>query len=173
MALLSILEYPDPRLRTVASEVLSDTVVIQTLIDDMLDTMYAAPGIGLAATQVNRHQRIITIDLSEERNSPHILINPTIKILNQESDNISEGCLSIPGFSEILHRPNRILVTSLNRNFTQISFEATGLLAVCIQHELDHLNGKLYIDHLSSIKRNEIKTEFVKAHKLQNSSQSL
>ena len=173
MALLSILEYPDPRLRTVASEVLSDTVVIQTLIDDMLDTMYAAPGIGLAATQVNSHQRIITIDLSEESNSPLILINPTLQILHQESDNISEGCLSIPGFSEILHRPNRILVTSLTRDFTEISFEACGLLAVCIQHEMDHLNGKLYIDHLSSIKRNEIKTELVKAHKLQNSNQSL
>jgi len=166
MAVLSILEYPDKRLRTIAKQVESNSAEVQKLINDMFETMYNAPGIGLAATQVNVHLQLITMDLSEGQNEPIVLINPSFEILNTQTDDMQEGCLSIPGFYETLHRPNHIRVTALDRDFITQVFEAQGLLAVCIQHEIDHLNGKLYVDHISRLKRNRIKSKLEKTHKL-------
>lgn len=167
MAVLSILEYPDKRLRTIASKALDNNTEIQQLISDMFETMYAAPGVGLAATQVDVHLRIITIDISEDQSSPLILINPTFEVLDTDSDSMQEGCLSIPGFYETLERPKHIKVNALNIDFTPQIFEATGLLAVCIQHEIDHLDGKLYVDYISRLKRSRIKSKLEKTHKLQ------
>lgn len=168
MAILSILEYPDKRLRTIAKLVSANSQEIQTLINNMFETMYEAPGIGLAATQVNEHLQLITMDLSEHKDTPIVLINPSFEVLNSQTDDMQEGCLSIPGFYETLHRPNHIRVTALDRDFKEQNFEAHGLLAVCIQHEIDHLNGKLYVDHISRLKRNRIKSKLEKAHKLLN-----
>lgn len=167
MAKLTILEYPDPRLRTIAEPV--DTVddEIRAIIDDMFETMYAAPGIGLAATQVNIHKRIVTIDLSEEQNEPLVLINPEFEILDEQTDKYQEGCLSVPGFYEDVNRPQKILLKALNYQGEAYELEAEGLLAICIQHELDHLNGKLFVDYLSMLKRNRIKSKLEKQHKLQ------
>jgi len=166
MAILSILEYPDKRLRTIARKVDSNSAKIQQLINDMFETMYDAPGIGLAASQVDRHLQLITMDLSEDKDQPIVLINPSFEVLNTETDDMQEGCLSIPGFYETLHRPNHIRVLALDKNFEPQDFEAKGLLAVCIQHEIDHLNGKLYVDHISRLKRNRIKSKLEKSHKL-------
>ncbi|NQZ31177.1 MAG: peptide deformylase [Oceanospirillaceae bacterium] len=167
MALLSILEYPDKRLRTLASPVLENNDEIQKLISNMFETMYEAPGVGLAATQVNIHKRIITIDTSDNQKSPLVLINPEFEVIDSDSDNLQEGCLSIPGFYETLQRPKHIKVTALDKNFKGQQFEATGLLAVCIQHEIDHLNGILYVDHISRLKRSRIKSKLEKLHKQQ------
>jgi peptide deformylase len=166
MAILSILEYPDKRLRTIANKVDSNSAKIQQLIIDMFETMYDAPGIGLAASQVDQHLQLITMDLSEDKDQPMVLINPSFEVLNAETDDMQEGCLSIPGFYETLHRPSHIRVLALDKDFKQQDFEAQGLLAVCIQHEIDHLNGKLYVDHISRLKRNRIKSKLEKAHKL-------
>ncbi|MGH1431082.1 MAG: peptide deformylase [Neptuniibacter sp.] len=167
MAKLTILEYPDTRLRTIAEPVETVDDEIRAVIDDMFETMYAAPGIGLAATQVNIHKQIVTIDLSEEQNEPLVMINPEFEVLDDEKDKYQEGCLSVPGFFEDVSRPQKILLKALNYEGEAYELEAEGLLAVCIQHELDHLNGKLFVDYLSMLKRNRIKSKLEKIHKLQ------
>lgn len=161
MALLNILHFPDPRLRKIARpvEVIDDNT--RELIDDMLETMYEAPGIGLAATQVNVQQRIIVIDVSEEKNEPLVLINPTL--LEQEGEEESEeGCLSVPGFFEPVQRAEKIKASALDRDGEAFELEAEGLLAVCIQHEIDHLDGKLFVDYVSALKRNRIRKKLEK-----------
>ena len=165
MAILDILEYPDQRLRTVAKPVEDVTDETRKIIDDMFDTMYEAPGIGLAATQVNVHQRIITMDLSEDKSEPLVFINPEVTVLEGELESMQEGCLSVPGFYEDITRIEHCLVKALDRNGEAFELEATGLLAVCIQHEIDHLEGKLMVDYLSPLKRNRIKSKLDKKHK--------
>jgi len=164
MALLNILHFPDERLRTIAQpvDVVDDSV--RQLIDDMFETMYAAPGIGLAATQVDVHQRIITIDISEEKNSPLCLINPEI-FAREGSQTYDEGCLSVPGFYETVERSNQIKVRALDRDGKPFELDTDGLLAVCIQHEMDHLQGKLFVDYLSEMKRSRIKKKLLKSQK--------
>lgn len=165
MALLTILEFPDPRLRTVAKPVEEVNDEIRTIIADMFETMYEAPGIGLAATQVNIHKRMLTIDLSEDKNEPMVLINPEYNVLDAEPHVYQEGCLSVPGFYEDVVRPQSISVTALNEQGESIAFEAHDLLAVCIQHEIDHLDGKLFVDHISPVKRSRIRSKLEKLHK--------
>ncbi|NVK00680.1 MAG: peptide deformylase [Oceanospirillaceae bacterium] len=167
MALLKILEFPDPRLRTIAEPVETVDDEIKTLIDDMFETMYDAPGIGLAATQVNVHKRIVVIDISEDKSEPLVLINPEFEVLTEEHEQMQEGCLSVPGFYENVDRPNRIRLKALNRDGEPYELVAEELLAVCIQHELDHLNGKLFVDHISRLKRDRIRTKLEKKHKLE------
>jgi peptide deformylase len=162
MAVLEILEFPDPRLRTCAKPVAAVTDQIRTLIDDMLDTMYEAPGIGLAATQVNIHQRILVIDISEEHNEPQVFINPEIMILDPELGEYDEGCLSVPGFYETVQRPQQVKVTALDRDGESFTREIDGLLAICLQHEVDHLDGKLFVDYLSPLKRQRIRKKLEK-----------
>jgi peptide deformylase len=164
MALLNILHFPDERLRTIAQPVDEVNDEVRTLVDDMFETMYAAPGIGLAATQVNVHKRIIVIDISEEKNQPICLINPEIT----ERDGIQsyeEGCLSVPGFYENVERANSITVRALNRDGKEFTLSTDGLLAVCIQHEMDHLQGKLFVDYISELKRSRIKKKLIKQQK--------
>jgi len=165
MPLLEILEFPDPRLRTVAKSVPTVDGSIRELIADMLMTMYAAPGIGLAATQVNVHKRIIVIDVSEDQNQPLVFVNPEIKILEGELSEHSEGCLSVPGYYETIERPKNIRVRALDREGNLFEMNPEGLLAVCIQHELDHLNGKLFVDYLSNLKRQRIRKQLEKQHR--------
>jgi len=167
MALLPILEFPDPRLRTIAEPVDQVDDNIRTIVKDMFETMYDAPGIGLAATQVNIHKQIITIDISEENDDPLVLINPSFEVINEELEQMQEGCLSVPGFYEEVERPNQIRVTALNEQGEKIEFVADDLLAVCIQHEIDHLNGKLFVDYLSNTKRTRIRGKLEKKHKLE------
>ncbi|WP_071871645.1 peptide deformylase [Atopomonas hussainii] len=167
MAILSILEFPDPRLRTVAKDVSEVTDETRRLIDDMFETMYDAPGIGLAATQVNVHQRIVVIDISEEKDQPLVFINPSFEPLTDEMDQYQEGCLSVPGFYENVDRPQRVKVRALGRDGQPFEMVCEGLLAVCIQHECDHLNGKLFVDYLSALKRDRIKKKLEKLHKQQ------
>ena len=156
MALLTILEYPDPRLRTKADPVSAVDDSTRALIDNMLQTMYAAPGIGLAASQVNVHKRVIVIDISEERDAPHVFINPELT-LSGEVVETREGCLSIPGIHEPVARREQVQVQALDRNGELFSLQASGLLSVCIQHECDHLEGKLFVDYLSNLKRVRIR----------------
>jgi peptide deformylase len=162
MALLTILEFPDPRLRTVAKPVAVVDERIRRLVADMLETMYDAPGIGLAATQVDVHEQVIVIDLSEEKNEPLVFINPQIEVLDDETFEYDEGCLSVPGFYETVCRPTHVLVKALDRDGTPFEMRPEGLLAICIQHEIDHLRGKLYVDYLSPLKRNRIKKKLQK-----------
>jgi peptide deformylase len=164
MALLTILEYPDPRLRTKAVPVGKVDAAMRTLIDDMIATMYAANGIGLAATQVNVHQRLLVIDISDERNDPRIFINPEI-LLRDGEEVTEEGCLSVPGFYENVERAQRVRVRALDRNGASFELDAEGLLAVCIQHEMDHLEGKLFVDYISDLKRTRIRKKLEKEHK--------
>jgi len=164
MALLDILEFPDPRLRTKAKPVTNVDDKIRKLTDDMLETMYAAPGIGLAATQVNVHQRIVVIDVSEDKNEPLVLINPEFEVVEGEQQ-YDEGCLSVPGFYETVTRAEKIRVKALNRKGEPFELVADGLLSVCIQHELDHLDGKLFVDHISKLKRDRIRKKLEKEHK--------
>ena len=164
--LLEILEFPDPRLRTVAKPVVEVTDEIRTLVDNMFETMYDAPGIGLAATQVNVHKQVIVIDLSEDRSQPLVLINPEIEVLDGQLEDMQEGCLSVPGFYEEVTRINHIRVKALGRDGKPFELEASGLLAVCIQHEMDHLKGKLFVDYLSPLKRNRIRKKLEKQHKV-------
>jgi len=154
MALLPILHYPDPRLRTVARPVTQFDESLHTLIMDMLQTMYAAPGIGLAATQVNVHLQVIVMDLTEDRSDPLVLINP--EILSQSADlkRYQEGCLSVPGLYEEIDRPDVIEVRAYRADGEPFELRADGLLSVCIQHEMDHLMGKVFVEHLSPLKRN-------------------
>jgi peptide deformylase len=167
MAILEILEYPDKRLRTIAKPVTEVTDDIRRIVDDMFDTMYEAPGIGLAASQVNVHQRIVTMDLSEDKSEPLVFINPEVTVLDGELESMQEGCLSVPGFYEDVTRIEHCLVKALDRDGKPFELEARGLLAVCIQHELDHLEGKLMVDYLSPLKRNRIKSKLEKQHKLE------
>lgn len=164
MPILNILEYPDPRLRTKAKPVERVDAAVQQLVDDMLETMYDAPGIGLAASQVNVHKRIIVIDTSESRSDPHVLINPSLQVSGDlvETD---EGCLSVPGFYETVERYERVTARALNREGVPFELEAGGLLAICIQHECDHLEGKLFVDYLSGLKRSRIRKKLEKQHR--------
>ncbi|GIX31662.1 MAG: peptide deformylase [Porticoccaceae bacterium] len=162
MAILRILEFPDPRLRTRARPVARVDDRIRRLADDLLETMYAAPGIGLAATQVDVHERVIAVDVSEERNQPLIFVNPEITPLGEERQEYQEGCLSVPGFFETVSRPARIRVRALDREGRPFELEADGLLAVCIQHEVDHLEGRLFVDYLSALKRQRIRAKLEK-----------
>ena len=164
MAPLDILKFPDPRLRTVAKPVKEVTGKIVALADQMLDAMYEAPGIGLAATQVNFHQRLIVIDISETNNQPLILINPTI-VSGEGEIETNEGCLSVPGFYETVDRYQQIQFEAIGRDGEPFSMEAVDLLAVCIQHEIDHLEGKLFVDYLSSTKRQLIRKKLQKLQK--------
>ncbi|MBS0458377.1 MAG: peptide deformylase [Proteobacteria bacterium] len=164
MAKLNILEFPDPRLRTVAKPVAVVDDALRALIDDMLETMYAAPGIGLAATQVDVHQRLLVLDVSENGAAPMAFINP--EILERDGEQVyQEGCLSVPGIYADVHRANRVRVRALDRDGQPFELEAQGVLAVCIQHELDHLAGKLFVDYLSPLKRDLVKKKLAKARK--------
>lgn len=167
MAILNILEFPDPRLRTVAKPVAEVDARIRQLVDDMFETMYAAPGIGLAASQVNVHERVVVIDLSEDRSEPLVFINPELEPLTEDLEEMQEGCLSVPGFYENIDRPLRVRVKALDRDGKPFELEADGLLAVCIQHECDHLNGKLFVDYLSTLKRDRIRKKLEKQHRQQ------
>ena len=166
MSILTILEFPDKRLRTVAAEVDVVDDGIRTLVDDMIKTMYEAKGVGLAATQVNVHKRVIVMDVSENKDDPICLINPEI-IERDGVEEAEEGCLSVPGFFEKVSRAEHIKIRALNRNGESFELEARDLLAVCIQHEMDHLEGKLFVDYLSAFKRNRIKAKLEKIHKAQ------
>jgi peptide deformylase len=161
MAILDILNYPDPRLYTVAKPVAAVDSKIQRLIDDMAETMYAAPGIGLAATQVDVHQQIIVIDISESKNQLQVFINPIIKTKNG-SQEYEEGCLSVPGIYENVTRAESVVVEALDRDGKPFTIEADGLMAVCIQHEMDHLLGKVFVQYLSPLKQSRIKTKMQK-----------
>jgi len=164
MAVLNILEFPDPLLRKKAAAVKNVDGKIIQLIDNMLDTLYAAPGIGLAASQVNVHRQLIVIDVSEERNQPLVLINPHI-IASEGEIETAEGCLSVPGFYEPVKRAEKIQYTAIDRNGEPFSQAAENLLAVCIQHEIDHLAGKLFVDYLSTVKRQLIRRKLLKQQK--------
>jgi peptide deformylase len=161
MAILRILEFPDPRLRKKATPVANVDEELRSLIDAMFETMYAAPGIGLAATQVDVHKRLLVADISQEKDDPHVLINP--EILEKDGAAVTEeGCLSVPGYFEEVERAEHIRVRYLDRDGNQIEKDAEGLLAVCIQHEMDHLNGRLFVDYLSEAKRQRIRRKLMK-----------
>ena len=167
MALLPILEFPDPRLRTKAAPLepahLADPA-FQRLVDDMFETMYEAPGIGLAASQVDVHQRFMVIDVSEEKNRPLVFVNP--EILERSGEQVyQEGCLSVPNIFADVTRANEILVRALDRNGQSFELRVDGLLAVCIQHEMDHLEGKLFVDYLSPLKREMVRKKLAKARR--------
>ena len=166
MSLLNILHFPDERLRTRAQPVEEVNSEIKQLVSDMFETMYSAPGIGLAATQVNFHRRVIVIDVSEDKNSPLCLINPEI-VEREGEQQYEEGCLSVPGFYEPVTRADKIRVRALDREGKEFELDADGLLAVCIQHEMDHLEGKLFVDCLSEMKRSRIRKKLVKQQKHQ------
>jgi len=164
MSLLEILKFPDDRLRTKAKPVDAVTDTVKQCVDDMFETMYAAPGIGLAATQVNVHKRIVVIDVSENKDEPICLINPVISAKDGIEQH-EEGCLSVPGIYEKVERAEHITFSALNREGEEYTMSADGLLAVCVQHELDHLEGKLFVDYLSALKRNRIKKKLEKHQK--------
>jgi peptide deformylase len=161
MAILDILHFPDTRLRNIAKPVERVDDEVRQLVDDMFETMYDAPGIGLAAVQVNRPLRVIVVDTSEDRSQPLALINP--EILERDGvEEMDEGCLSVPGFYETVRRAERIRVKALDRDGQAFEMAADGLLAVCIQHEIDHLDGKLFVDYLSNLKRQRIRKKLEK-----------
>ena len=162
MALLPILEFPDPQLRTLAKPVNAVDENIRKIVENMIETMYDASGIGLAATQVNIHKRILVIDVSENKDEPHVFINPEIEILDQTLHAFDEGCLSVPGFYETVERPEHIRVSALDAKGKPFTMEPEGLLAVCLQHEIDHLDGKLFVDYVSPMKRQRIRTKLEK-----------
>lgn len=161
MALLQILEFPDPRLRTRAQPVTQFDASLRKLVDDMFETMYSAPGIGLAATQVNVSKRLLVIDISDRRDQPLVLINPDV-VAREGVEETEEGCLSVPGVFDKVTRAEKILVRALDRDGKPFELEADGLLAVCIQHEIDHLDGKLFVDYLSELKRTRIRKKLEK-----------
>jgi len=165
MALLTILEFPDPRLRNEALAIKEVNDSIRKLADDMLETMYDAPGIGLAATQVNVQKRIVVIDVSEDKSQPLVFINPEIEVIGNDFEEMDEGCLSVPGFYETVQRPDHIKVRALDRNGEPFELEDNDMLAVCIQHEIDHLDGKLFVDYLSPLKRQRIRKKLEKIHR--------
>jgi peptide deformylase len=164
MALLQILEFPDPRLRTRAQPVTQVDASLRKLVDDMFETMYSAPGIGLAATQVNVAKRLLVIDISDRRDQPLVLINPDV-VAREGVEETEEGCLSVPGVFDKVTRAEKILLRALDRDGKQFELEADGLLAVCIQHEIDHLDGKLFVDYLSELKRTRIRKKLEKERK--------
>jgi peptide deformylase len=164
MAQLEILHYPDKRLRTVAAPVEEIDDSIRSLVDDMFETMYAAPGIGLAATQVNVHKRVIVMDLSAEKNEPLCLINPEI-ISSEGVEQTEEGCLSVPDIFETVERAERVVVRAWDKDGKEFTLQADGLLAVCIQHEMDHLQGNLFVDYLSPLKQMRVKKKIQKARR--------
>lgn len=164
MAKLSILEFPDPRLRTVAKPVAAEAVVspdFQRQLDDMFETMYAAPGIGLAASQVDVHQRFMVIDISDAKDEPRVFINPQI-LSSEGTETCQEGCLSVPGIYADVKRAEKIVVRALDRQGQAFELAADGLLAICIQHEMDHLDGKLFVDYLSPLKREMVRKKLAK-----------
>jgi peptide deformylase len=162
MAKLTILKYPDPRLHTVAKPVAQVDARIRQLVDDMLETMYAADGVGLAATQVDVHERLIVIDTSEARDHPLVLINPELLERSEEMSFVDEGCLSVPAIYDRVKRHAKVKVSALGRDGKPYEFEAEGLLSVCVQHEMDHLRGKVFVEYLSQLKRDRIKTKMLK-----------
>jgi len=165
MAKLPILEFPDPRLRTVAKPVERVDDALRALIDDMFETMYEAPGIGLAATQVDVHKRLLVLDVSEDRSRPLVFVNPQI-LASEGSQTYQEGCLSVPGIFADVQRFDRITVRALGRDGEPFEIHADGLLAVCIQHEMDHLAGKLFVDYLSPLKRELVRKKLAKQRRL-------
>ena len=165
MTQLTILRYPDPRLHTVAKPVAAVDGRIRSLVADMLDTMYAAEGIGLAASQVNVHERVVVIDVSEGRDQPLVLINPEITWYSPEKQINDEGCLSVPGIYDGVERSSAIKLEALDLEGQKRTYDADGLLAVCVQHEMDHLLGKVFVEYLSPLKRNRIKTKMIKKSK--------
>jgi len=172
MAKLTILEFPDPRLRTRAAPVAAVDESVRKLIDDMLETMYAAPGIGLAATQVNVHKRVLVADVSQEQDQPLAFVNPEI-IEREGKTEAEEGCLSVPGiFDKLNARSARVVVRALDRDGKPFEMEAEGLLAVCIQHEMDHLEGKLFVDYLSELKRTRIRKKLEKERRERGGAQA-
>jgi peptide deformylase len=162
MAKLNILRYPDPRLHTVAKPVAEVDARIRQLVDDLLETMYAADGVGLAATQVDVHERVIVMDTSDARDDPRVLINPELVAVSDEMSLADEGCLSVPAVYDKVARHARVTVRALGRDGEPQEFEADGLLAVCVQHEMDHLVGKVFVEYLSQLKRDRIKTKMLK-----------
>ena len=167
MAQLNILRYPDPRLQTVARPVAQVDARIRGLVDDMIETMYASDGIGLAATQVDVHERVIVIDVSDSHDQPRVLINPEILWRSEEMINAEEGCLSVPTIYDAVPRHERVKARALGRDGQPFEIDADGLLAVCIQHEMDHLLGKLFVDYLSALKRSRIRTKLLKRQREQ------
>lgn len=165
MALLPILEFPDPRLRKVAAPVRDFDDGLRTLVENMFETMYQEEGIGLAATQVNVHKRLLVLDVSEEKDSPQVFINPEFDVIEEELQDYQEGCLSVPGFFEEVSRPRAIRVRARDSQGESFELEARGILAVCIQHEIDHLDGKLFVDYLSPLKRQRIRSKLEKEHR--------
>lgn len=161
MALLPIIHFPDPRLHTRAKPVAQVDARIRQLVQDMAETMYAAPGVGLAATQVDVHERVITIDVSEDKSKLLVLINPEILKRDGEQE-CEEGCLSVPGIYDVVRRAANIRVRALDINGKPFEFDADGLLAVCVQHEMDHLDGKVFVEYLSQLKQNRIKSKLAK-----------
>jgi peptide deformylase len=162
MATLAILEFPDPRLRKQAAPVTQFDAALGTLIDNMFETMYAAQGIGLAATQVDVHKRLLVIDVSENKDSPQVFINPSFEVIEEELSEYDEGCLSVPGFYETVSRPRKIKVNAMDRDGQPFELIAEGILSTCIQHEIDHLDGKLFVDYLSNLKRQRIRSKLEK-----------
>jgi peptide deformylase len=168
MTQLTILRYPDPRLHTVAKPVAAVDARIKTLAGDMLETMYAAEGVGLAASQVDVHERLVVMDVSEDRDQPLVLINPEIVWASEKTEVNDEGCLSVPGIYDGVERFSSVRVQALDLQGQLQTYEAEGLLAVCMQHEMDHLLGKVFVEYLSPLKRNRIKTKMVKQIKNQD-----
>jgi peptide deformylase len=162
MAILNILRYPDPRLHKVAKPVTDFNEQLQALVADMAETMYDAPGVGLAATQVDVHERVVVIDVSESHDQLKVFCNPEITWTSDDKQVYEEGCLSVPGIYDGVERPSRVKVRALDQFGKQFELEADGLLAVCIQHEMDHLMGKVFVEYLSPLKRNRIKTKLLK-----------
>jgi len=162
VALLDIIEYPDPRLKTVARPVTRFDDRLRTLIQDMAQTMYAAPGVGLAATQVDVHERLLVVDVSETKDQLQVLINPEIAWASEEQIECEEGCLSVPGIYDAVTRPAKVRVRAQNADGTPYELECEGLLAVCVQHEMDHLVGKVFVEYLSPLKQDRIKTRLRK-----------
>ena len=162
MARLPILRYPDPRLHTVAKPVAAVDERIRRLVDDMIETMYASDGVGLAATQVDVHERVIVMDTSEQHNQPVVLINPEIVKRSEEMAVNEEGCLSVPQIYDRVERHARVTVRALNRDGQSFDLDAEGLTSVCVQHEMDHLMGKVFVEYLSTLKRDRIKTKMLK-----------
>ena len=165
MALRPILHHPDPRLRTKAQDVSVFDDELRTLVDDMFETMYDAPGIGLAATQINVHRRVVVIDVSRDGSDPHHFINPQI-VVTDGTEEMEEGCLSVPGIFETVERAERVTIKALDSDGRAFELEADGLLAVCIQHEIDHLDGKLFVDYLSQLKQSRIRKKLEKEQRL-------
>jgi len=165
MSILQILEFPDPRLRKIAAPVTVFDAKLEVLIDDMLKTMYECEGIGLAATQVNIHRRLLVLDVSENKDSPQVFINPSFEIIDQELTEHDEGCLSVPGFYETVARPRAVKISAQDKLGETFELQAEDLLSTCIQHEVDHLDGKLFVDYISALKRERIRHKLEKEHK--------